>query len=169
MIETLKKLMKEVDEPKMFVRYQVVYLFLLNYVVAEILLITGASQSNAYQWIHDFKERGLEALDYKGYPGAASKLTFWQKYYLKKVIVDKRPVDMGYPAKYNWTVRIIVDFVSKKFNVQYTRPGMSLLLHDIGLSYTKATYRLAAADGEKQAIFVNATLPGLKKNWTMAQ
>lgn len=35
-------------------------------------------------------------------------------------------------------------------------------MHRIGMSYTKPTYTLAAADEEKQREFVEETFPGLK-------
>jgi putative transposase len=163
-LEVLKALMKKVQGTKLYIRYQVIFLFLKSYEVVDIVDITGVSKSNAYDWINKYKSSGIESLELKGWKGASSKLTFWQRYYLKKTIIEKRPVDLGYPAKFNWTLKIIVDFIEKKFDVKYTKGGMSTLLHDIGLSYTKATYRLAAADEEKQRIFKEETLPEVKKN-----
>jgi transposase len=38
-------------------------------------------------------------------------------------------------------------------------------MHRMNLSYTKPTYTLAAADEAKQAMFLETTLPDLKKDY----
>ena len=167
-INVLKSLMKSTKETKPFKRYQVVYLHLQRYEVNEIVLITGVSKSNVYDYIHLFEEKGIDGLDYKGYPGASPRLDKAQKCELKKIILERRPHDLGFPSKYNWTLKIIVAYVEKTYGEKYTLPGMSKILHEMGLSYTKATYTLTAADEDKQRVFREETLPGLKKNWNLA-
>ncbi|WP_374992203.1 winged helix-turn-helix domain-containing protein [Paenibacillus sp. LHD-38] len=44
--------------------------------------------------------------------------------------------------------------------------GVSKLMHRMDLSYTKPTYTLAAADEEKQRLFVESTFPRLKNTRT---
>jgi len=65
--------------------------------------------------------------------------------------------------KYNWTLKIISSFIEKEWNQTYTLRGVSRLLHDLGLSYTKPTYTLAKADPLKQKEFVEETFPAYKK------
>ncbi|WP_179871756.1 helix-turn-helix domain-containing protein [Bacillus cereus] len=55
------------------------------------------------------------------------------------------PVDVVFPAKHNWTLSIIISFIKREWNVSYTLCGVSRLLNDLGLSYTKPTYALAKA------------------------
>lgn len=38
-----------------------------------------------------------------------------------------------------------------------------MLMHRLGMSFTTPTYTLAAADEEKQKVFVEETFPRLKK------
>ena len=98
-------------------------------------------------------------------PGAPRKLTAEQEQELVQVIAYKVPVDVGFPAKYNWTLAIIASFIEKEWSQCYTLRGVSRLLHELGLSYTQPTYTLAKADPEKQKIFIEETFPSYKKTF----
>ncbi|MED0678573.1 hypothetical protein P4S83_16065 [Aneurinibacillus thermoaerophilus] len=50
-------------------------------------------------------------------PGAPCKLTPEQEHELAQVIATKRPVDVGFPAKHNWTSQL------KKWRLPNTRPN----------------------------------------------
>lgn len=95
--------------------------------------------------------------------GAPRKLNPEQEQELVKIIVENSPVDFGIEARYNWTLALIVEVVFQKWGVSYTLRGMSGLLHDLNLSYTKPTYTLAKTDPEKQKQFQEETFPALKK------
>ena len=162
-IAKLTKLMRAEKDGNMLRRLQVILLFLQSYVVADIVAITAVSKTSVYEWINIFEESGIEGLGYKGHPGAVPKLNDVQKQELKQTILENKPKDVGYPSKNRWTLKIIVDYVKKTFNETYTLPGMSYVLKDLGLSWTKATYRLAKADEEKQREFIEVTMSELKE------
>ncbi|MGE7921287.1 helix-turn-helix domain-containing protein [Viridibacillus sp. NPDC093762] len=73
------------------------------------------------------------------------------------------PADVGFTARYNWILALIVDFVEEKWGISYSLRGMSRILEQLGLSYTRPTYTLEKADPEKQKVFVEETFPALKK------
>ena len=54
-------------------------------------------------------------------------------------------------------------FIEREWHKTYTLRGVSILLHDLGLSHTKPTYTLANADPVKQKQFIEETFPALKK------
>lgn len=54
-------------------------------------------------------------------------------------------------------------FIEREWHKRYTLRGVSVLLHDLGLSHTKPTYTLANADPAKQKQFIEETFPALKK------
>lgn len=162
-INELESLMKSTKDSKMLKRFMVVCLFLKAYLVTQIVEITLVSKSNVYDWINAYKENGVAGLGYKRYPGFSCRLTDEQKLELKQTILDKRPSECGFPAKNNWTLKLIVAYVSREFDVAYSIGHMQKVMHELGMSYTKATYRLAKADEEKQREFAEVTLQEVKK------
>ncbi|WP_430057147.1 helix-turn-helix domain-containing protein [Paenibacillus alvei] len=73
------------------------------------------------------------------------------------------PHEVGYTAKFNWTLGINASYILREFGSSYVNRGVSKLMHQLDMSYTKPTYTLEAADEEKQKEFVEGTFPGLKK------
>nr|WP_275900928.1 winged helix-turn-helix domain-containing protein [Paenibacillus periandrae] len=58
-------------------------------------------------------------------------------------------------------MQITGEYIHREFGKTYSIRGVSKLLHRMELSYTKPTYTLAAADEEKQKLFVETTFPRL--------
>lgn len=75
----------------------------------------------------------------------------------------KVPADVGFTARYNWTLSLAAQFVKKKRDISYRVRGMSGVLHALGLSCTRPTYTLNKADSENQKVFVEETFSELKK------
>lgn len=107
---------------------------------------------------------GLPGLQMNHSPGAPVRLTKEQQEKLKQTIVGSVPHDVGFTARHNWTREIIAALIKREFGVTYSLRGISKMMHRQGLSYTKPTYTLAAADDEKQRIFTESTFPNLKKD-----
>ncbi|MFD1774608.1 winged helix-turn-helix domain-containing protein [Paenibacillus rhizophilus] len=82
---------------------------------------------------------------------------------LTELLTHKRPVDVGFEAKYTWTLKLAIRYIEREFAHTFSERGLSLLLHRLGFSYTKATYTLARADQQEQKAFREKTLPALKK------
>jgi putative transposase len=86
-------------------------------------------------------------------PGRPSFLTKEQENQVRKLLVDRRPSDVGFPSEMNWTAPLLRDWIQREFNVKYSERGTRKLLHLLGFSFTKPTYTLALADSEKQEQF----------------
>lgn len=95
--------------------------------------------------------------------GAPERLTKEQQSQLKQTIMESLPHEVGFTAKFNWTLQLIGEYIKREFGKNYSIRGVSKMMHRLGLSYTKPTYTLAAADEEKQKAFVETTFPKLKK------
>lgn len=162
-IDIFKSLMKKTKDKRMHERYQAIHLFLQGYTIKEIVNIVGRSQKTIYNYINAYREKGIDGLVRGHSPGAPRKLSPEQEQELVQVIATKLPVDVGFTAKFNWTLKIIAAFIEREWHQTYTLRGVSVLLHDLGLSYTKPTYTLENADHEKQKLFVEETFPALKK------
>jgi transposase len=123
----------------------------------------GRSEKSIYNYINAYEENGMDGLIMGKSTGAPHKLTPNQEAELVQVIATKLPVDVGFPAKYNWTLQIIASFVEREWKRTFTLRGISRLIKDLGLSYTKPTYTLENANPEKQKVFLEETFPELKK------
>ncbi|WP_246096674.1 IS630 family transposase [Paenibacillus sinopodophylli] len=102
-------------------------------------------------------------MDFAEYPGGPKKLTEQQEEQLKNVIADERPVDVGFEAKFTWTLKLIRAYILREFGQSYTLKGVSKILMRLGFSYTKATYSLARTNEKEQLQFRETTLPTLKE------
>jgi transposase len=148
---------------RMFERYQTVRLHLLGQDNAAIALSIGRKESTVDTYLRQYHKQGLDGLQMKFSPGPPEQLSKEQQQQLKKIICDHVPHDVGFTAKYNWTLQLIGDYIKREFGKSYSIRGVSKLMHRMDLSYTKPTYTLAAADEEKQRLFVETTFPRLKK------
>ncbi|WP_213587784.1 winged helix-turn-helix domain-containing protein [Paenibacillus sp. J2TS4] len=148
---------------RMFERYQTVYLHLLGYSNQQIASIIRRSDRTVRTYIQHYRESGLDGLQIQSPPGRSERLTEEQQTQLKKTIMESIPHEVGFSAKFNWTLELICEFIQREFEQSYSLRGASKLMHRLNMSYTKPTYTLAAADEEKQKEFVEKTFPGLKK------
>lgn len=155
--------MKKTDDRRMFERYQVIYLFLKGYKQKDIADIVLRSIKTVSNYIQIYRNEGLNGLK-MGHPtGPPRKLTEQQEHELVQVIAYHTPHDVGYENHYNWTLAIMVNFIEREWGVTYTQRGVSRLLQDLGLTYTRPTYVLKMAEPQKQNEFRNETFPSLKK------
>lgn len=96
-------------------------------------------------------------------PGAPARLTKEQQEEFKQIIITKTPHEVGFTAKFSWTLELMSKYIKKEFDQTYSLQGVANLAHRLQLSYTKPTYTLAAADVEKQKEFTETTFPQFKK------
>ncbi|WP_197228951.1 helix-turn-helix domain-containing protein, partial [Bacillus thuringiensis] len=137
--ESLLTAMRTTKNKRLYERYQAVYLYLQNYSKTEIASMIGRSERTIYSY-NAYKAKGLSGLIMGRSTGPPRKLTPEQEQELVQVITCKLPVDVGFPSKHNWTLSIITFFIKREWNQSYTLRGVSRLLHDLGLSYTKPAY-----------------------------
>lgn len=140
------------------------YLHLKGNTITRIAETLNRSRETVSTYIRTYQNGGLAALRIKHSPGAPPRLTKEQQEQLKQVIVSSTPHEVGFTARHNWTLEIIATYMEREFGQRYSLRGVSKMMHRRGLSYTKPTYTLAAADPEKQRDFSETTFPGLKKD-----
>lgn len=145
-LDILLNLMKQTKDKRMYERYQTIYLYLQGCAIKEIIRMVGRSSKTIYNYINAYKDKGLDGLVRHHSPGAPRKLSPEQEQELVQIIATQLPVNVGFHTKYNWTLAIIATLIERKWQQTYTLRGVSLLLHDLGLSYTKSTYTLVKAE-----------------------
>lgn len=164
-IKELKQAMKHPENHRLYERYQAVYLFLTGYTRLEISNIINRSRQTVGSYINAYKKDGLEGLKLGHSPGRPCRLSNEQKTALFEVITTKVPADVGFTAKYNWTLALVCEYVKREWNFSYSLYGMSDVLHGLNLSYTRPTYTLEKADPEKQREFIEKTFADVKKSY----
>jgi transposase len=163
-LQEVTQAMKQAKERRMYERYQAVYLQLRGKTVQEIAETLNRSAATVKSYIQAYETGGLSALQMNHSPGAPTRLSKEQQETLRQTIVNSVPHEVGFTARHNWTLEIIATFIEREFGHRYSLRGVSKMMHRQGLSYTKPTYTLAAANPEKQREFSESTFPALKKD-----
>ncbi|WP_445667361.1 IS630 family transposase [Paenibacillus sp. FSL H8-0034] len=159
----IESLMKKEKDRRMFERYQTIYLHLKGKNTLEISEIIGRTERTVYKYLRAYREAGVVGLQMNYSTGAPERLTKEQQEQLKQTIVSSVPHEVGFLSKYSWTLYLIGEYIQREFGPTYSLRGISKMVHRLGLSYTKPTYTLAAADEVKQQAFTEVTFPTLKK------
>lgn len=152
-IQEIKAAMKANKDLRMHERYQTILMHLYGVSNKEISTIIGRSLSTVYNYIHAYRKGGLESLELGYSSGRPRQLTSEQEHQVYQTIVNQTPVDVGFPAKMNWTSPIIRKWIEQEFGVLYSDRGTRELLYRLKLSFTTPTYTLAKADPVKQEAF----------------
>lgn len=160
----IEALMKKAKDRRMFERYQAIYLHVKGKNAQEISEIIGRTQRTIYKYLRAYREVGVVGLQMNYSTGAPERLTKQQQEQLKHTIISKVPNEVGFLSKYSWTLYLIGEYIKREFGHTYSLRGISKMAHRLGLSYTKPTYTLAAADEAKQQVFTEVTFPALKKD-----
>jgi transposase len=164
-IPELKEAMRKTSDRRDFERYQAVLLFLEGYQKKEISRIIGRCTHTVGHYVRAYETGGIDGLLERGVsPGKPSRLTPEQKQALRETVAYKTPDEVGFSARFNWTLMLAAQFIEREWGETYTQKGVSKLLHALGLSYTRPTYTLKKADPAKQETFRQDTFPAVKKS-----
>lgn len=162
-LQEVEDRMNNERDRRMYERYQAIRLYLMDYSVNEIKAILNRSEKTIRTYLKCYKKDGLNGLVMTFSTGKPPRLTKEQQTQLKQVIIERLPHEVGFPAKFNWTLKIIAVYIEREFGQTYSLRGVSKMMERLDLSYTKPTYTLAQADEEKQKEFVETTFPEVKK------
>jgi transposase len=125
--------------------------------VAERFRVTRMSVN---RWRRALADGGRPALASKGPGGAHCRLTPAQLDELQTVL-DAGPAVWGWTDQC-WTLARIAALVRERFGVDYTLPGVDLLLHRIGWSVQVPARRAAERNEEQIAAWREETWPEIK-------
>ena len=119
------------------------------------------SRMSANRWRRALAAGGRSALASKGAGGAHCRLTPEQLTELE-TLLDAGPAVWGW-ADQCWTLTRIAAVVHECFGVDYTLPGLDLLLHRIGWSVQVPARRATERDEEQIAAWRQKTWPEIKE------
>jgi transposase len=126
--------------------------------VAERFRVTRMS---ANRWRRALAAGGRPALASKGPGGARCRLSPAQLAELQ-ALLDAGPAAWGW-ADQCWTLPRIAAVVRTRFGVDYTLPGLDLLLHRMGWSVQVPARRAAERDEEQIAAWRQESWPEIKR------
>ncbi|MBM7808082.1 putative transposase [Geodermatophilus bullaregiensis] len=116
---------------------------------------------SANRWRRALVAGGRPALASKGAGGARCKLSPAQLDELQAVL-DMGPAAWGW-ADQCWTLPRIADVVRTRFGVDYTLPGLDLLLHRLGWSVQVPARQAAERNEEQITAWREETWPEIKR------
>src|SRR3954469_12772174 len=119
------------------------------------------TRMSANRWRHALAEGGRPALASKGAGGARCRLSPVQLAELQ-VLLDAGPAAEGW-ADQCWTLPRIAAVVRERFGVDYTLPGVDLLLRRRGWSVQVPARRAAERDEEQITAWREETWTALKR------
>src|SRR5881227_3813810 len=115
------------------------------------------SRMSANRWRRALADGGRPALASKGPGGARCRLSRAQLEELQ-VLLDAGPAAWGWTDQC-WTLARIATMVRERFGVDYTLPGVDLLLHRIGWSVQVPARRAAERNEEQITAWREETWP----------
>src|SRR4051794_37416401 len=119
------------------------------------------TRMSANRWRRALAAGGRPALASKGPGGARCRLSPAQLDELQ-VLLDAGPGAWGW-ADQRWTLPRIAAAVHERFGVDYTLPGLDLLLHRMGWSVQVPARRAAERNEEQIAAWPEETWPEIKR------
>jgi transposase len=119
------------------------------------------TRGSVNRWLQWFEAEGTEGLLPRKPPGNPPKLSEAQRAELA-ALIDSGPLASGFTSGL-WTGPMIGDLIRKRFEVSFHNHSVPRLLNQMGFSVQRPRKRLAAADAEKQALWLKVRLPALKK------
>jgi transposase len=118
------------------------------------------TRMSANRWRRALADGGRPALASKGAGGARCRLSPVQLDELQ-VLLDAGPAVWGWDDQC-WTLPRIAEVVHQRFGVDYTLPGLDLLLHRLGWSVQVPARRAAERDEQRVTAWREQTWPEIK-------
>src|SRR3954449_9145214 len=119
------------------------------------------TRMSANRWRRALAAGGRPALASKGPGGARCKLSRTQLDELQ-VLLDAGPTGWGWTDQC-WTLPRIAEVVGTRFGVDYTLPGLDLLLHRLGWSVQVPARAAAERDEEQITAWRKESWPQIKR------
>jgi transposase len=121
----------------------------------------GITRGSVNRWLQWYEADGVDGLRNRKPPGATPRLSDTQRTELVRLVEDGS-VAAGYQSGV-WTGPMIADLIEDRYGVRYHNHHIPRLLHQLGFSVQRPRKRLAKANLEAQAIWVNEKFPRIKK------
>jgi len=148
-LAAIKFAMEKEQTPRVYKRYQALYLFLSGKTCKEVSSLIGLTDITVCNIHRAYKKDGLAVIPDKSIPGRPTRLTQNQLNELKHVILNNMPSDVGLVTDLPWTASLIAEYIKNKYNYTYSIRGITGMLERLGFIYVRPTYILASTNQTK--------------------
>jgi transposase len=132
--QEIKNILKSRQEYRVALRLQMVYLIHMGKSSREVAEIYQVSFKQVLNWVHRFKELGLEGLKDKVGRGRKANLNTEELAQIRQTILNMKPSEFGYTSK-RWTGPILLKWINKEYKTDFTVTTIYKLLEKIGLEF----------------------------------
>lgn len=129
--------------------------------VVDIVKMINVGRSTINTWLRIYETQGADGLIPRKPPGTKSRLTPEQHQELKTTLAAG-PQTAGFTSGV-WTGPLVRQYISEHFGVDYHIKHLSWLLHKLGFSVQRPRKKLARADPQAQAQWIDERLPAIKE------
>ena len=152
-VKEILEAMKTTKVKREYRRLQAIYLYGTGEDTKKIIKITQLTPTTISRLYSKYRKQGLFSIPDAPRKGRPSRLSTQQESKLKELILSKTPSDLGFPANFNWTAKLVQEYILREYKVKYSHKGVTLILARLNLTFTRPTYTLAKADPIKQEQF----------------
>jgi transposase len=105
-----------------------------------VIAALGMNPRSIYRWIALYRTGGEAALKARALKGATPKLKGPQLMWIRKTIIGKSPLQLGFEFAL-WTREMVRDLIKRKYGVRLHIVSVGRLLRKIGLTVQKPLHR----------------------------
>lgn len=130
----IKGLLNSKEEYKVALRLQMVYLVHQGKSSREVGEIYQVSFKQVLNWVHRFKQQGMEGLSDKRGRGRKASLSTKSLDEIKHTVLNVAPSEFGYTEE-RWTGPLLLKWISEEYGTTFTATTIYKLLDKIGLEF----------------------------------
>jgi transposase len=163
-LEKLEQLYKDACSEKAIRvahRIRAISLSISKHTAPQIAELLSVNRTTVPLWIAQWNAHGIDALLEGARSGRPSELSDEQLTLLHDII-ESGPVAYGLDCGV-WTSPIVTQLIKNEFSIIYHPGHVRKILHKIGFSVQRPTYKLANADPKEKNRWIRYTYPALKK------
>ncbi|KXA96915.1 hypothetical protein AKJ37_04150 [candidate division MSBL1 archaeon SCGC-AAA259I09] len=134
-VESLKKLRKKVDDPKVRDRITAVIMEVKGYERREMADILSVHRETVRLWIKRFDESGVDGLWDEERPGRPSKLSEAEREQVRADL-EQSPKEFGYESEV-WSTRMVLDHLREEYGVEYHPRYIQRFIRKLGFELKK--------------------------------
>lgn len=157
--EEIKKMLRKDEKYMIGVRLYAVYQVAKGSVSREVAQFYNVSFKSVCNWVNQFNKYGIEGLQDNPKSGRKPQLSEEQMKEIKYVILKEPATKFNYNTA-TWTGPILINFILKKYGVEFKRAQIYNILNKLDLSYKKGKGKYPEADEQKRQEFIK----NFKKN-----
>lgn len=150
--EQIKAFFKSEHKYTIGIRLYAIYQVSLGQSTHKLESLYNTSFKQICNWVHRFEKEGIDGLKDKTKSGRKSKLQKAQLDELSNVLQNNRPDEYGYNTA-SWNGPVLIDFIKKKYNVEYKKAQVYNILKALGYTFQKGRARYPEADKERREEF----------------